>query len=80
MQNKLGQMKATLNDFIKMPWKVKEDSAPQTEFRNKRGMTRVDPGRGEGKNKPQNNMNPFKAGRQQNPKHKQGNGFYKQEF
>ena len=35
-KNMLGQMKATLNDFIKKPWKVKEDSGPQTKFQNKR--------------------------------------------
>jgi hypothetical protein len=28
MQNKLGQMKATFNDFIKKPWEIKEDSEP----------------------------------------------------
>ncbi len=52
MQNKLGQMKATLNDFIKKPWKVNEDSGPQTKFRNKRWVTSIAPSHGEGKNSP----------------------------
>ncbi len=43
-------------------------------------MARVEPGNGEGRNKPQAKMNPFKAGRQQNPKQKQCHGFKKQEF
>ncbi len=55
-------MDATFNDFIKKPGNVKNDSEPQTKFRNKRGMTRVEPGDDEGKNKTQQEMNPFKAG------------------
>jgi len=57
-------MKAALNDFIKKPWKVKEDSGPQTKFRNKRRVASVAPSHGKGKNKAQAKMNPFKAGRQ----------------
>jgi len=63
-------MKATSNDFIKKPWNIKEDSEPQSKSRNERGMTRVEPGHSEGKNKSQTKMHPFKTGRKQNPKHK----------
>ena len=62
-------MNTALNDFVKKPWKVKEESEPQTKFRNKRGMAGVHPGHDEGTRKPQAKMNPFKAARQQNPKH-----------
>jgi hypothetical protein len=72
-------MKAALNDFIKKPRKVKEDLEPQTKLRNKKCVGRVDPGHGEGNSKSQGQMNPFKAGRQQNPDSKQRHGFEKQE-
>jgi len=57
-------MKTTLNDFIKKPREVKEKSGPQTKFWNKSWVASVAPGYGEGKNKAQTKMNPFKAGRQ----------------